>query len=221
MVPIVTFIGWHDCGKTTLASNVVTHLKESGYSVAVIKSTKETGIAFDAPGTDTHTHRQAGADSVLLVAPDQMVMMSDNSGESITSLAHRYFPHVDIVIGEGFKHARRVAKIEVFRNSEQLLREQVTGVIAVASDEQISGDYIFRLDEAVEIAAFIEKRFLQNSAKPSDRTTLMINGERVVMKGFVQDVLAGTIEGFIDSLKLRNTDSETRTVDLRITLSKK
>ncbi len=221
MVPIVTFIGWHDCGKTTLASKVVTHLKESGYSVAVIKSTKETGIAFDTPGTDTHTHRQAGADAVLFVAPDQMVMQSENSGESIISLAHRFFPHVDIVIGEGFKRARRVAKIEVYRNSDQLLRDQVTGVIAVASDKQISGDYIFRLDEASEIAAFIEKRFLQNSAKPTDRTTLMINGERVVLKGFVQDALAGSIEGFINSLKLRSSDSEARTLDIRINLPKK
>lgn len=221
MVPIVTFIGWHDCGKTTLASKVVAHLKDSGYSVAVIKSTKETEIVFDTPGTDTHTHRQSGADAVLLVAPDQMVMMSDNIGESITSLAHRYFPHVDIVIGEGFKHARHVAKIEVFRNSNQLLRDMVTGVIAVASNDQISGDYIFRLDEAKEIAAFIEKRFLKNSSRPNGNVTLLINGERVVMKGFVQDALAGTLEGFINSLKLRSTDNEARILDIRINLSKK
>ncbi len=220
MVPIVTFIGWHDCGKTTLASQVVTHLKKSGYSVAVIKSTKETGIVFDTPGTDTHTHRQAGADTVCLVAPDQMVMMSDNSGESLASLAHRHFPHVDIVIGEGFKHARQVAKIEVHRNSNELLRDQVNGVIAVATDAQVSGDYIFRLDEALEIAAFIEKRFLQDSAKSFTRSTLLINGERVVMKEFVQNALAGTIEGFVDSLKLRDTHQTTRTLDIRIHLSK-
>lgn len=220
MIPIVTFIGWHDCGKTTLASQVVTHLKEAGYSVAVIKSTKETGIQFDRPGTDTHTHSQAGADSVLLVAPDQMVMMSDNRGESITGLALRYFPDVDIVIGEGFKHARQVAKIEVFRNSEQPLSDQVTGVIAVASDDPISGDYIFRLNEAAEIASFIEKRFLQNSAKTTDHTTLLINGERVIMKDFVQDALAGSIKGFVNSLKLGTKSSNAQTLDIRINLSK-
>ncbi len=220
MVPIVTFIGWHDSGKTTLASSVVKHLKQSGYSVAVIKSTKEKGIQFDTPGTDTHTHTQAGADAVLLVAPDQMVMLSRKRDESLISLAHRYFPDVDIVIGEGFKNARHVAKIEVFRNSEQLLRDQVTGVIAVASDEQISGDYIFRLDEAAELASFIEKRFLVSSAKTSGHTTLLINGERVVMKDFVQDALAGSIEGFVNSLKLGEKNKNIRTLDLRINLSK-
>lgn len=218
MVPIVTFIGWHDCGKTTLASKVVTHLKQSGYSVAVIKSTKERGIKFDTPGTDTYTHTEAGADAVLLVAPDQMVMMSRNSGEALTSLAHRFFPDVDIVIGEGFKYARHVAKIEVFRNSESLLRDQVTGVIALVSDEPISADYIFRLDEASEIAAFIEKRFLTDIRRTANHTTLLINGERVIMKNFVQDALAGSIEGFVSSLKLGEKAKDVQTLDIRINL---
>jgi len=217
MPPIVTFIGWHDSGKTTLASQVVSHLKQLGYQVAVIKSTKETGIVFDTPGTDTHTHRSAGADSVMLVAPDQMVIMTDNRGESLTSLAHRHFPEVDIVIGEGFKEARQVSKIEVFRNTDKLLRNTVSGVIAVASDEAISGDHIFRLNEAAEIASFIEKRFLQDASKGADHTTLLINGNRIPMKGFVQDALAGTIEGFVESLKLGSRD--TKTIDIRITLS--
>ena len=218
MPPIVTFIGWHDSGKTTLASQVVSHLKQLGYQVAVIKSTKETGIAFDTPGTDTHTHRSAGADSVMLVAPDQMVIMTDNRGESLTSLAHRHFPEVDIVIGEGFKGARQVSKIEVFRNSDtkELLRGTVTGVIAVASDEQISGDHIFRLNEAAEIASFIEKRFLQDAGKGADHTTLLINGNRIPMKAFVQEALAGTVRGFVDSLKLGG--NKTKTIDIRITL---
>ncbi len=216
MPPIVTFIGWHDCGKTTLASQVVHHLKNFGYQIAVIKSTKETGIAFDTPGTDTHTHRTSGADSVMLVAPDQMVIMTDSTPDSLTTLAHRHFPEVDIVIGEGFKDARQVAKIEVFRNSEKPLRNLVNGVIAVASDEQISGDHIFRLNEAAEIASFIEKRFLQDATKGADHTTLLINGNRIPMKNFVQDSLAGTIEGFVDSLKLNCPKTET--IDIRITL---
>ncbi len=218
MLPIVTFIGWHDSGKTTLASQVVHHLKELGYRVAVIKSTKETGVVFDTPGSDTDTHRRAGADSVLLVAPDQLVMMTDNSGYSLTTLAYRYFPEVDIVIGEGFKKARQVAKIEVFRNSKDLLRDQVSGVIAVASDEKISGDYIFRLNEAAEIASFIEKRFLQHAGNGTDHTTLLVNGSRVPMKDFVQDALAGSISGFVDSLKVNHGDINE--IEIRITLPK-
>ena len=216
MPPIVTFIGWHDSGKTTLATQVVSHLKKSGYRVAVIKSSKETGISFDTPGTDTDKHRQAGADSVLFVAPDQMVLMTDNSNLTLTTLAHRYFPDVDIVIGEGFKKARHVAKIEVVRDKKQLLRDQVQSVIAIATDQDISGDYIFRLNESAEIASFIEKRFLQESQTGLDKVVLLVNGNKIPLKEFVQESLSGTVTGFVKSLKFTDDVKE---IELRIQLS--
>lgn len=161
MLPIITFIGWHNSGKTTLVTQVVTHLKERGYRVAVIKSTKEQGIAFDAPGTDTARHRQAGADTVLLVAPDQMTMVTGNTGKSLVELAQCFCSGVDLVIGEGFKGAEGVPKIEVRREMDQpVLREQVSGVIAVATDlvlPDAPGCVRFRLDQGLEIANFIEK----------------------------------------------------------------
>jgi molybdopterin-guanine dinucleotide biosynthesis protein B len=163
MLPIISFIGWHNSGKTTLVTKVVTHLKERGYRVAVIKSTKETGIVFDAPGTDTARHRQAGADTVLLVAPDQMTMVTGNQGKSLVDLAQRFCSDVDIVIGEGFKKADGVPKIEVRREEAQsLLREQVEGVIGIATDfvvPDVQGYTHFRLDQGLEIADFIEKYF--------------------------------------------------------------
>ena len=215
MAAIVTFIGWHDSGKTTLATQVVSHLKAFGFKVAVIKSTNETGIIFDTPGTDTDKHRQAGADSILLVAPDQMVLQTKNSDLSLTTLAHRYFPDVDIVIGEGFKGARRVSKIEVVRDPNQMLRNEVHGVIAVATDLDIADDYVFRLDQAKEIASFIRKRFLKDGEKPFDMVSLLVNGKKIPLKGFVQEALAGTVAGFVKSLKFSDDAAE---IELRIKL---
>jgi molybdopterin-guanine dinucleotide biosynthesis protein B len=80
MPTIVTFIGWHDSGKTTLATQVVNELKKLGYRVAVIKSSSDEGVAFDTPDTDTAKHKLAGADSVMFVGPDQMVLQSGNKG---------------------------------------------------------------------------------------------------------------------------------------------
>lgn len=161
MLPIITFIGWHNSGKTTLVTRVVTHLKQRGYRVAVIKSTKEQGLAFDAPGTDTARHRQAGADTVLLVAPDQMTMITGNRGKSLADLARIFCSDVDLVIGEGFKEAEGVPKIEVRREADQpLLREQVAGVIGMATDlavAEVPGCVRFRLDQGLELADFIEK----------------------------------------------------------------
>ncbi len=214
MSSIVTFIGWHDSGKTTLAAMVVAELKKLGYLVAVIKSSNDSGIRFDTPGTDTYKHRQAGADSVLLVAPDQMVLQTGNSGLSIRALAYRYFPDVDIVIGEGFKTAKKTAKIEVCRDIDQHLREEVQGVIAVATNlETVVGDNVFRLDEAREIAVFIEKRFLLQRDGWTEVTSLFVNGSEISIKANIQEALAGTVHGFVKTLKLNEDIKE---IELRI-----
>ncbi|MBU0968256.1 MAG: molybdopterin-guanine dinucleotide biosynthesis protein B [Proteobacteria bacterium] len=217
MPQIVTFIGWHNSGKTTLATQVVSHLKESGYRVAVIKSSKETGLRFDKPGTDTDKHRQAGADSILFVAPDQMVLMTHNNNLSLNALALRYFPDVDIVIGEGFKTAVNVAKIEVIRDAGELLRNKVTGVIAVATDQNIAGDYIFRLDESRKISSFIEKRFLLDAEKAAGKVSLLVNGATISLTESDQDTLAETVSAFVKSLKVPD---EAQEIELHIKLKR-
>lgn len=217
MLSVVTFIGWHDSGKTTLVKQVVTELKNLGYRVAVIKSSNDSGIQFDTPGTDTFMHKEAGAESVMLVAPDQMVLQTKNSGLSLRTLAHRYFPDVDIVIGEGFKTAKKIPKIEVFRNLDQRLRDEVQGVIAVATNlEGVAGNYVFGLDEAAEIALFIEKRFITRKNGREEMTVLLVNGNKIPIKDYIQEVLAGTVHGFVKTLKL---DKEITEIELRIKIS--
>ncbi len=193
MVPIVAFIGWHDSGKTTLAVRVVKHLKEHGYQVAVIKSSKETGIPFDHVDTDTARYRTAGADAVTLIAPDQMIMMTAAPAVSLVTLVQRFFSHVDIVIAEGFKDEPHIAKIEVTR-AGGLLRDRVHGVIALATDRTMNGDNIFRLEQSREITNFIKKRFLENSADRNEQAS----GARIthVTSGHsVQNPTAGLITG--------------------------
>jgi molybdopterin-guanine dinucleotide biosynthesis protein B len=213
MVPIVSFIGWHDSGKTTLAREVVSHLKEKGLRVAVIKSTKHGDIAFDRQGSDTDKYRKAGADAVTLMAPDQMVMMSARPDMNLIALVHRFFHDYDIVIGEGFKNERKIAKIEVTRGEAELLKGQVHGVIAIVTDRTLSGDNIFRPDESREVAEFILGRCIENRDKREERILLLVNGRKVPLKGFVQDALAGTVHGFVKTLK---QTGEIEEIDLKL-----
>jgi molybdopterin-guanine dinucleotide biosynthesis protein B len=214
MAAIISFIGYHNSGKTTLATRVVTHLKAKGLRVGVIKSSSEQGIDFDTVGTDTFKHRQAGADEIMLITPDQMVLQTRPKQLPLAVLAHRYFCDADIVIGEGFKEARQIAKIEVVSSPEQNLRGEVSGVIAVATDLDISADYVFRLDEAAEIADFIDKRFVQKRRHP-EKTALLVNGKKIVLKSFIQDSLAGVVSGYVNALKLADDIDE---IELRIRL---
>ena len=154
--PIIAFIGWHNSGKTTLVSRVVAELRARGLRVGVIKSTKEQGLAFGATDCDTTRHRQAGADPVLLAAPDQLILQMSNQGQTLSELADRHMQDVDLVVAEGFKDAAAVPKIEVFHTAgRQPLRHQVANVIAVASTEAVTDLPWFDLNNPLDLVPFI------------------------------------------------------------------
>jgi len=208
MPPIIAFIGWHNSGKTTLAAKVLNILGERGLRIAAIKSSGKTRIVFDQAKTDTGIYKESGADGVLLVAPDQMVLQASNDGSSLPELAARFFPDHDLVIAEGFKQAAGVAKIEVRRPGGEALAGAVDGVIAVVTEADAAGhDVVFRPEQAEEIAGFIEEKFLPpgggraGRARANARASLSINGHPLPLKAWVQQALAGTVLGFVSALK--------------------
>ena len=169
MPPVVSFIGWHNSGKTTLTRHVVALLKSRGVLVAVIKSTKETGILVDQPGTDTALYKEAGADALALCAPDQLIIQRKPIALELAQLGPMLFPDVDIIIAEGFKHATNVPKIEVRRDlNAPWLHQQVSGVFAVASDDHAAHGLLhFTLNDAEDIATYIETTFLHTVSTSS------------------------------------------------------
>ncbi len=217
MPPVVTFIGWHDSGKTAVVCEVVRHLKIRGYKVAVLKSSKHKNICFDKPESDTSRISRAGADAVGFIAPDQLVIMGKNTGLSLLTMSQRFFPDTDLVIGEGFKNAEDVEKIEVSGGSSQRLRDQVSGVIAVITSEDAPGYHVFRPDETKEVAEFLEKRYILKG-RIGPYASLVINGKKVPLKTFVQDAIARTVAGLVSSLK--NTKGA-RDIELLIRLPEK
>ncbi len=156
---IITFIGWHNSGKTTLAKNVVAELIRRGRRVAVVKSTKEGVASFDKPQSDTDLYRQAGA-TVLLAGEDFLFLQGLEQKPSLASLAARFFADMELVIGEGFKGEEGVAKIEVFSGEKPQLAAEVDGVVAVAGEGDTAHWRSFSRMEYVKIADFIEKNYL-------------------------------------------------------------
>jgi molybdopterin-guanine dinucleotide biosynthesis protein B len=64
---VVCLAGESDAGKTTLIETLLPKLTAT-YRVATVKSIHHD-IEPDTPGTDTHRHREAGADAVVGVTP--------------------------------------------------------------------------------------------------------------------------------------------------------
>lgn len=157
MPAVISFIGWHDSGKTTLASRVVAELLRRGRKVAVVKSTKERQLSFDHPGTDSALYLQAGA-AILVAGPELLVLQKPEKKSSLKALAARFFADMELVVGEGFKHEEDLAKIEVFRDTGPRLASMVDGVVAVVGCEQFFSEIKqrFSSDDFPGIADFLE-----------------------------------------------------------------
>ncbi len=162
MPPIISFIGWHNAGKTTLICQVVNTLIERGYHVGVVKSSKETGLLPDQPGTDTYSYKQVGADPVALVCPDKMIFTIRTGIHNLNTIVSQFYREVDIVIGEGFKWEKDIKKIEVSRGESELIGDKVDNIIATVTDKDIRGNNIFRLDQTKELSDFIEQQFINS-----------------------------------------------------------
>ena len=119
--------------------------------------------------------------------------------QKLTPIVHRFFRDVDIVIGQGFEHDHRIAKIEVSRDGRDLVDNRTKRVIATVSDQQVSGNFAFHSDDTQHIADFIENRFLSKESR--EQTVLFVNNRKVALNGFIQKILAKTVIGFIGTLK--------------------
>ena len=155
--------GWKNSGKTTLVANLVSHLSRTGLRISTIKHA-HCDFDIDRPGTDSYTHRQAGAAQVLLASSHRWALMTEigeHAEPELEQLLTQIDP-VDLVIVEGFKMAGQ-PKIQVVRpsNNTKRLPAETQPIVAIASDETVEpANYgcdgpLLPLDDIDAIAGFI------------------------------------------------------------------
>jgi molybdopterin-guanine dinucleotide biosynthesis protein MobB len=199
MVPVISFVGRSNVGKTTVLEKVVSELKSRGRRVAVIKHDSH-GFEIDQPGKDSWRLAQAGSDVVILSSADKVAMIKKPAAEpSLDRLISMAADDVDIIITEGFKTADK-PKIEVFRTavSDKLLTTD-KGLVALVTDKHFDIDAPqFAFEDACGIADFIEKNYL---GRPRERdVSLHVNGTRIGLNAFVKDSLIKTVSGMVSAL---------------------
>ncbi|MBT6125048.1 MAG: molybdopterin-guanine dinucleotide biosynthesis protein B [Halieaceae bacterium] len=155
--------GWKNSGKTTLVARLVENISARGFQVSTIKHA-HCDFDIDKPGSDSYTHREAGAAQVLLSSNRRWALMSEVGDEQepeLDELLQQLRP-VDLVIVEGFKMGQQ-PKIQVVRpsNNTEVLPAEAQPIVAIASDETITpSDYrcagpLLALDDIDAIANFV------------------------------------------------------------------
>lgn len=154
--PIVSIVGASNSGKTTLMAKLIPELKKRGYRIGTVKHTFH-GVDMDRRGKDSWRHREAGAETALLVSPGTVHLVQDLDGDELASVLP-FFDGLDLVITEGYKRAD-TPKIEVFRRDRRNKPVCIDDrrLIAFVTDADIDpGVPRFSLEEIRALADFIE-----------------------------------------------------------------
>jgi molybdopterin-guanine dinucleotide biosynthesis protein MobB len=151
-------IGWKNAGKTSLMYRLVVEFTARGYTVSTIKHVHHD-VDLDQPGKDSHRHRTAGANEVVLAGAHRFALMVEHrEGEPpLAQVISRLSP-VDLVLIEGYKRDSH-PKIEVWRAEagHDLIQTGDPTIRAVASDSALPPLDVPRLDlnDTGQIADFI------------------------------------------------------------------
>jgi molybdopterin-guanine dinucleotide biosynthesis protein B len=161
MIPVLSFVGKADSGKTTYLEKLIAEMKRRGHKLAIIKHDVH-GFEMDHPGKDTWRHAQAGADIVCISSPAKYAIIAKVAAEMpLAELAAR-IDGVDVIFTEGYKREGKT-RIEIFRPpvaDEPLCRQDE--LVAIVSDAPVyPGLPRFGLADPAAMADFIETRFLR------------------------------------------------------------
>ena len=199
MIPVISFIGRHNSGKTTILEKVIRGLKKKGYKVAVIKHHKGD-FELDIQGKDTWRLAEAGSDVVVISSPQKTAVIRQTEQElTLDRIKEMVWEGMDIVISEGYKFDNK-PKIEVFRSevSDRILSDE-KDLVALVTDRKFDINVPqFSFDEAEGIVELIIDKYLRNVA--CAEVSLSVNGVPLEMKPFIQDMFINTISGLVAAL---------------------
>lgn len=171
-------VGWKNSGKTGLVERLVTEFTTRGLVVSTLKHTHHQ-VDLEVPGTDTHRHREAGAQEVVLVSTSRIAQLHELRGApepDLPTLISHLHP-CDLVIVEGFKSAPH-PKIEASRaeTGQPLFADADLSVRAIAANHaaETANLPVFDLDDTTAIADFISVE--TGLTPPAPRPATLENG---------------------------------------------
>jgi molybdopterin-guanine dinucleotide biosynthesis adapter protein len=152
---VIGITGYSGAGKTTLLTKLIPHLNALGFRVSTLKHAHHA-FDVDVAGKDSHTHRQSGAQEVLISSKNRFALIHELRGEEepkLHDLLQRLSP-VDFVLVEGFKRDNH-PKLLIHRVGNNKLLLEVSHVRAVISDDETLN--ATPIDDIEAIAALVLK----------------------------------------------------------------
>ncbi len=141
-VPILGFAAFSGTGKTTLLTQLIPLLKNTGLRVGLIKHSHHN-FEIDKPEKDSYRLRKAGASPIMIVSSHRRATITEFAEVTEPKLVDQIntldSSDLDLILVEGFK-AEYFPKIELYRPSlkSKLLFPNDSSIIAIATDENFA-----------------------------------------------------------------------------------
>lgn len=228
MIRAVAVVGFRKSGKTLVVEGLVHELTRRGYRVGTIKHIREKGFTIDRPGKDTWRHAKAGAKLVISIAPRELATIEKRSAK-LQDVA-RSLRGLDFILVEGFREFSGIAKIAVARNASEM-RKLVDEFTIACVGAGKRGLPRLEPDDTKKLANLVERRafpllpgldcehcgyktcrefvlaVLAGKARWDgcgalrERVVLTVDGKRVPLNPFVQNLISNIVIGVLSSLK--------------------
>ncbi|KXB03075.1 hypothetical protein AKJ45_02610 [candidate division MSBL1 archaeon SCGC-AAA261F19] len=242
MLRVVGIAGYKEAGKTKVVEGLVKELVDRGYSVGTVKHVPKGGFTLDRPGTDTWRHAQAGSEMVVCLSPEELAILERRKADMDEVLLKML--DLDFAVLEGFRESEGLAKIMVARSDGEavdLADEFTVGFIGHGTGDRP----VLKRGDFSALADLVEKRAIPpvggldcgacdySSCRdfalaaiigdaPKDGCSaitggvkLIIDGERVPLNPFVQNLIASTLAGMLSALE----GGKGKKIDLEVTRS--
>jgi molybdopterin-guanine dinucleotide biosynthesis protein B len=228
LLRVVSVVGFHGAGKTRVAEAIIRELVKRGYKVGAIKHVRDEDFSIDRPGKDTWRHARAGAEVIASLAPNEFATIEKRHVELEDAIAR--FEGLDFLIVEGFREFNEIARIIVARDEGEI-KELAGDLSIACVGAPCPHLPSFKIDEIVELVDLVERKafpllpgvnckqcgfescggfaraVLEGDAPWNgcvalkERLKLVVDRKKIPLKPFVQDFIAGAIEGMLSSLK--------------------
>ncbi len=199
MGSVISIVGKSGVGKTTLIEQLITEFKQRGYTIAIVKHSRES-LELDQPGKDSQRFTQMGSEAVIISSPDRLIFTKTVEHDlTIEEILHFIGSDFDLVLTEGFR-SDKAPKIEVHRKEEgEDLLCAAEELSAIATDEPLDIDIPqLPLGDSRAIADFIERSFL---SQIEEDAYLFVNGKSIHMIPFVKEIITRVVLAMVSTLK--------------------
>lgn len=167
MKAIIAVVGSKRSGKTTAVEALVKELTKRGYKVATAKHISEEDFTMDTKGKDTWRHAEAGAKTIIAVAPKEVAIIrkKETANYTLKDIIKNCEKETDILILEGFRNLVKnrplIPKIVTVKTLDEAKEAEkcfkpILAFTGPASNVETSIPYVDMLKQPEKLADLIE-----------------------------------------------------------------